>query len=181
MSNTTIPQIGDTKKGFVFTERGWTATEPPKKKRTFLKVFLGLCAVGVVGIVALIAFLSSVADEVSKSIDSERDNDAPVAVAEGAAFTHDGYKVSRGWKVVPDGIGSMTIKGLKVHNVSHDDGDQDTPMFTFALWQGQTNLGEIEASGNAIAKGQTSKMDAFSLDDIKPGAKFTAITVEDMW
>jgi len=38
MSNTAIPQLGDTRKGYVFTENGWRPAKPPKKKHKLLDV-----------------------------------------------------------------------------------------------------------------------------------------------
>jgi hypothetical protein len=70
MSNTTIPQIGDTKKGHVFTENGWTPTKPPKKKRGGFKTFLILVAAGItvliIVIVALMALIGSAMNQVEQ-------------------------------------------------------------------------------------------------------------------
>src|SRR3954452_14864688 len=95
MSTTTVPQIGDTKKGFVFTENGWQSTKPPKKKRTVLKVFLALIAAGIVGTVAVIIMISSAANSVSQSI-SQNDNKPgghsnPMTITEGKSFEVDGF------------------------------------------------------------------------------------------
>ena len=180
MSDTAIPQIGDTKKGHVFTENGWVPTKPPKKKRTFLKVFLALCAFGVVCIIGLIALLSAAFNGASDAIDKAEANNKPHVVAEGAAFTHDGYSVAQGWKVTGDGFGGVTIKGLKVTNVSHS-ATEDTPMFTFTLWQGKQNMAEIQADGKTLAKGQSSTMDAVSLDDTHGVPHYQTVKVADMW
>ena len=180
MSNATIPQLGDTRKGHVFTENGWTPTKPPKKKRTFLKVFLALCAFGAVCVIGLIALLSAAFSGADDAIKKEEANNKPLTVAEGAAFQHDGYKVAKGWKVSGDGIGGVTIKGLKVTNVSHSATD-DIPMFTFTLWQGKQNMAEIEADGRSLAKGQSSTMDGVSMDDTNGVPQYKTIKVADMW
>ena len=53
MRNSTVPQLGETKDGYVLTESGWMPTKPPKKNRTFLKVFLALCAFGLISVIGL--------------------------------------------------------------------------------------------------------------------------------
>ena len=52
MSNTTIPQIGDTQNGYVFTENGWIPAKPPKKKRIFLWFFLAIQVLFLVWVIA---------------------------------------------------------------------------------------------------------------------------------
>ncbi len=66
------------------------AGRPPKKKRTGLKIFLGLMAFGVIAIVAMMALIGTAANEVSKSIQAEQANDKPFVVTEGKAEHDDG-------------------------------------------------------------------------------------------
>jgi hypothetical protein len=146
-------------------------------KTAWASIISGLTAFSL-GIWGATIVFGAVNDAVN-SLDSEVNNNAQVVVTEGAAFTHDGYAVAKGWKVATDEFGSTTIKGLTVTNVSHD-GD-DTPMFTFALYKGDTVLGEIEANGNSLEHGKSSKMDAGTLDDMHGVPAFTKITVKDMW
>ena len=157
------------------------AARPPKKKRTGLKIFLGLMAFGVIAIIAMMALLSTAANEVSKSIQAEQANDKPFVVTEGKAFEHDGYRVAAGWKITSEKYAGLTITGLKVTNVDHDTATDDSPMLTFSLWKGNQNLAEIEASGNALAQGQSTMMDSFSLSETAKVPAYDAIKVKDMW
>jgi hypothetical protein len=173
-----------------------TQQQPPQpqvvyvqKKRSILKTFLIIGSIFAVlmvaGIAGCTALVGSAANSIDKSIKKEQALDKPYEVNEGAAFEHDGYKVAAGWKIVKEPYGGATIKGLTVTNVSHEqsiEGEDDTPMFTFTLWNGQQNMTEIEADGNAIAQGQTSKMDAISLDtNVKGVPAHDRVTVKDMW
>ena len=155
-----------------------------QKKGGFLKKFLIFCAVMgalmIAGIAGCTALVGSAANEIDKEIQKEEALDHPVDVKDGAAFEHDGYAFAKGWTIAPDQFGDLTIKGLTVANESHE-GAEDTPMLTFTLWDGKQNVGTIEASGNAIAQGQTSKMEAYSLDSIPRNADYTKVTVEDAW
>jgi hypothetical protein len=169
----THPQVVyvDAKKGGFF-----------KKVLIFVTVFIALMIAGVAGCTALVG---SAANEIDKEIKKEQALDKPFDVTEGKAFAHDGYEVEAGWKVVAEKFGmGATITGLKVTNVDHEqsiEGEDDTPMFTFTLWNGKENVAEISADGRAIAQGQTTKMDAYSLDDVKGVPAHDRITVKDMW
>jgi hypothetical protein len=159
------------------------APAPAPKKRSGFKTFLIICAAiftaGAIGIIALVALLGAAANEASKAIDKELANDKPKVVAEGAAFEHDGYQVAKGWSIGTDELGSPTIKDLRVTNVDHEVVSDDAPMFTFSLWQGKSNLVEIEASGRSIQQGESTTMDAYSTDNRLP--KYTTVKVKDMW
>lgn len=136
---------------------------------------------GVVGMVILFNAVDDAVNEFDSSLAQEAVNDKPVVVTEGAAFEHDGYKVAAGWDVAPEQFGGMTITGLKVTNVDHATNAGDTPMFTFSLWKGHQNLAEIEASGNTLNKGESTKMDAFSTSNLNKVPAFDTIKVKDMW
>jgi hypothetical protein len=161
-----------------------------KKKGGFLKKLLVfgavITALLIAGVAGCTALVGGAANEIDKEIKNEQSLDKPFDVAEGEAFSHDGYEVAAGWKVVPEKYGmGATITGLKVTNVDHEqsiDGEDDTPMFTFTLWSGKENVTEIDASGRAIAQGQTTTMDAFSLDtDVKGVPAHDRVTVKDAW
>ena len=154
---------------------------PPKKTRTGLKVFLGVIAFGFIALVGMIALIGTGANEVSKSIEAEQANDKPFVVTEGKAFGHDGYRVAAGWKITSEKYAGLTITGLKVTNIDHDTATDDSPMLTFSLWKGNQNLSEIEASGNALAQGQSTMMDSFSLSETQKVPAYDAIKVKDMW
>jgi hypothetical protein len=161
-----------------------------KKKGGFFKKFLIFVAVisalMIAGVAGCTALVGGAANEIDKEMKKEQALDKPFDVTEGETFSHDGYEVAAGWKVVPEELGmGATITGLKVTNVDHEQsvkGEDDTPMFTFTLWNGEENVTEIQASGRAIAQGQTTKMDAFSLDtDVKGVPAYDRITVKDAW
>lgn len=113
MSNTAIPQLGDTQNGYVFTENGWIPAKPPKKKRTFLKVFLALCAFGTVSVIAIIAMLGMAANEVSNSIEADANKpggtDIPMTITKGTPFEVDGFNYAAGWQITRDGLGESAI------------------------------------------------------------------------
>lgn len=146
--------------------------------KKFLIITGSILTAGVIGVIALVAMLGAAASSVSTSLDKEAKADRPSVVAEGAAFTHDGYKVAKGWTLGTDEFGYPQIKGLRVTNVGHS-AEKDTPMFTFSLWKGHNNVAEVDALGRQIAKGQSTTMDASSLDK----AKVTGVTIKvaDVW
>jgi hypothetical protein len=110
--------------------------------------------------------LLNAVDDLSTNLDNMTANTKPVAVTEGAAFTHDGYTADAAWTIKGQ-FGDPTIRGLTVTNVDHkssiDDSTTDTPMFTFRLYSGNKTVGEIDCTGNEIAKGESSSMDCISL------------------
>jgi hypothetical protein len=154
---------------------------PPKQKRTGLRLFLGVIAFGFTALVGMIALLGTAANEVSRSIEAEQATDMPFVVAEGKAFEHDGYRVAAGWTITSEKYAGLTITGLKVTNVDHETATDDIPMLTFSLWKGNQNLAEIGASGNALAKGQSTMMDSYSLSETQKVPAYDAIKVKDMW
>ena len=178
MSTTTIPQIGDTKKGFVFTENGWQSTKPPKKKRTFLKVFLALVTAGIVGTIAVIVMISSAANSVSNSI-SENDNKPgghsnPMTITEGKAFEVDGFNYDAGWKIADDGLGDFTVKGLKVTN---NRDKQDSALVEIKLWKGSEVLALTDCNTEPIAQGTTVTLSCSGADKLPK--KFDKVTIND--
>ena len=177
-TTTTIPQIGDTKKGFVFTENGWQSTKPPKKKRTFLKVLLALIAAGIIGTIAVIVMISSAANSVSNSI-SENDNKAgghsnPMAINEGKAFEVDGFNYAAGWKIANDGLGDFTVKGLKVTN---NRDKQDSALVVMKLWKGKEVLALADCSTEPIAQDTTVTLSCTGADKLPK--KFDKVTIND--
>lgn len=177
-SSTAIPQIGDTKKGYVFTENGWTPTQPPKKKRTFLKVFLALCAFGIVSVIALVALIGSAANEVSESIEADANKpggtDNPMAITEGKPFEVDGFKYAAGWKIAGDGLGDVTVNGLKVTN---DRDSRDSALVEIKLWQGTEVKALVDCTTEPIAVGTTVTLSCFSTDPMPK--HYDEITIND--
>src|SRR4051812_4114125 len=104
MTSTKLPQVGETPEAYVFTSNGWVpATTPPKKKHTVLKVFLGLCALGVVAMIALIALPSAGANHVANSTTADENKPGgtnnPMTITAGKAFEVDGFNYAGSWKI----------------------------------------------------------------------------------
>ncbi len=146
--------------------------------KKFLIVLGVLGTLSLVGIGGCAVLVGSAVDSVDKALDEEVANDKPVTVKEGEAFTHDGYKVDKGW-TVGQKYGSPVIKDLTVTNVDHEVVSDDYPLFTVTLWKGKQAAAEVEASGNAIQPGQSTPMDSYSMASKVPA--FDTITVKDMW
>jgi len=173
--------------GFTATLLGLVAWRRKRKgratagKTAIMGTVAGLMAMvmGVIGMITLFTAVDDAVNGIDTSVSQETKNDTPAPVKEGAAFTHDGYKVAAGWKVASEQYGGLTIKHLKVTNVSHATDTGDTPMFTFSLWKGSENLAQIDASGNQLAKGETTKMDAYSDSSRTKVPAFDTIKVKD--
>lgn len=148
---------------------------------TFWKVFLTIMGVGFVlaaAFVALVVYLfGSAANEVNKAIEEEEANDKPTVVAVGAAFDHDGYKVSKGWKIDVDEYGMATIPNLKITNTKKETA---IPMLTFTFVDGDSKVGEMECNAGELEPKQNTVADCFSLDEKFP-TKYTEVRVADMW
>ena len=155
-----------------------------KKSHTLRNVLLILVLLMVLFVGGCFALLGVAGNEVSKSIDKsisdEAANDKPVAVAEGAAFDHDGFATAKGWKVAPQEFGGVTIKGLSVTLEDDQDvsGGGRTALFTFRLYDGKTVVSEITCSSNEMQEGETTRMDCFSGETEKVG-KWDTIKVAD--
>lgn len=115
----------------------------------------------------------------SYDADAEEQNDTPSVVVVGKKFTHDGYPVKTGWKVVKEPYGGANIKNLRVTN-GKDSREVVQFTFTFTKNKGKVKLGEVECNGGELEPGQTAKMDCFSLDDKFPKG-YTEVRVADMW
>jgi hypothetical protein len=140
---------------------------PPKKKHTVRNILLVLVLLFVLFIGGCMALLGTAANEIDKSIKDEEANDKPTAVAAGKAFTHDDFKVDAGWKVSKDGLGGVTIEGLRVTN---DSKEARTALFDFTFYKGKENLAEVTCSSNELQGGESSKLDCFG-DDFPVGYK----------
>jgi hypothetical protein len=137
------------------------APQPPKKKHTVRNVLLILVLLLVLAIGGCMALLGTAANEASKELDKEAQNDKPTAVAEGTAFEHDGYAIAKGWKVAPEQFGGTTVKGLTV-TLKDDQGISGggrTALLTFRLYDGSNVAGEIECSSNEMQEGESSQID----------------------
>jgi len=173
--------------GFLALLLGFVAWRRTRKgratnvKTAITAMVAGFLAVvmGIVGAVTLFNAVDDAVNDIDKSLAAEAKNDKPVAVQEGAAFTHDGYKVAAGWSIASQQYSGLTIKHLKVTNVDHGTDTGDIPMLTFSLWKGSENLAQIEASGNELAKGETTKMDAYSDSNLQRVPAFSTIKVAD--
>ena len=133
--------------------------------------------IALAGAVALTAISLSACD-MAESLEEEQANDTPSQVKAGAAFTHDDFKASKGWKVVKEKyLNTPSIKGLKITN-NGDDGR--TALLTFRFYKGKNVLAEVECSSNEMQKGEVSKLDCFSTSENFPKG-YDTIKVSDMW
>ena len=176
---TTAPQPGDIKKGYVFTEQGtWAPVKPPKRKHTVRNVFLAIFALSILGIGGCTAMVAGAANEVSKSMDADANKSGgtenPKTIAEGKAFEVDGFNYAAGWKITGDGLGSPTVKKLKVTN---DRKDKDSALVEIKLWKGTEVKSLIDCSTDPIDVGTTVKLSCTSADGLPK--KFDKITIND--
>ena len=173
-----ISQIGETRNGYVLTQNGWVPTKPPKKKRTFLKVFLALCAFGIVSVIALVVLLSLGANEVSKSIDQNNNKPGgannPMAITPGKAFAVDDFNYAAGWKITKDVIGNPDVTGLKVTNNRQD---KDSAIVQIKLWKGSEVLAVADCTTEPIMPGTTTSLMCTSADKLPTG--YTKVTIND--
>lgn len=150
---------------------------PPKKKHTVRNVILVLIALSILFIGGCLALVGGAVNEVDKALQAEAENDKPVEVTEGEAFTHDEYQADEGWRVARDGMGTATIKGLKVTNEADS---ARAAQLTFRFYKGNENLGEVECTANQMQTGEKSGLQCFSLDEKFPKG-YDTIKVSDMW
>jgi hypothetical protein len=178
MSDTAVPQIGETKKGYVFTENGWVPSQPPKKKHTFLKVFLALCAFGVVCVIGLIVLIGGAANEVSKSIADDANKpggtDNPMTIHPGKPFEVDGLNYAGGWKIANDGLGDATVNGLKVAN---NRDSKDSAIVEIKLWKGKEVKALVDCTTDPIDVGTTVKVSCLGTDKLPK--TFDRVTIND--
>lgn len=151
---------------------------------------LGLASIIIFFVVtaATVAAVDSAVNEIDKEIKKAEKGDTsafsegtdkPTAVKEGAAFTHDGYKVPAGWTVTNDSMLDMVaIEGMTVTNADH--GSVDTPMFTFQfVGKGENILATVDCTATELQPGQSTKMDCIGLDDFPTG--YQEIRIADMF
>ena len=178
MRNSTVPQLGETKDGYVLTESGWMPTKPPKKNRTFLKVFLALCAFGLISVIGLLALVGAGANGVAKSIDQNANkaggDSNPMVITEGKAFEVDGFNYSKGWSLGEDVLGDLTIKGLKVTN---NRDNIDSALVEVKVWKGTEVLALADCTTEPIGVGTTVTPSCVSTDALP--RNFTKITIND--
>ena len=156
---------------------GYYQQPPPKKKHTVRNVILIIVGVLILLFAGCIALVGTGLNEVDKAIQEEQANNKPVEIADGAAFTHDDYAAEAGWRVARDGLGGVTIKGLKVTNKASES---RTALLTFRFYKGNENLAEVECSSNQIASGEVSRLDCVSSDSKFPKG-YDTIKVSDFW
>lgn len=148
---------------------------PVKKKHTVRNVLLGIVLLFVLIIGGCAVLFGAAVNEADKAIKKEEANDKPHPVAEGKAFTHDGFEAQAGWSVEKDGMGSVTIEGLRVTNTSDE---ARTALLTFAFYKGNENLAEVECSSNNMQGGDVNELSCVSFDSKFPTG-YTEIKVAD--
>lgn len=158
--------------GQPYPPQGYQQAPPAKKKHTVRNVLLVIVLLLVLVIGGCMALIAGAANEVDKALDDEAANDKPVAVTEGAAFTHDGFAAHKGWSVAPAQFGGATIKGLEVTLKDDQDvsGGGRSALLTFRLYDGKKVVSEITCSSKQMQEGETSAMDCTSLDTKKLGS-----------
>jgi len=140
---------------------GYYGGPPPKKKHTVRNVLLVLLALMVLFVGGCIALIGGAANEIDKAIKEEEANDKPQVVTEGKAFTHDDFEVEGGWSVERDGMGGVTIEGLRATNGADEE---RSALLSFRFYRGNENLAEVECSSNQLQPDEVSAMDCFSFD-----------------
>lgn len=151
------------------------APAPQKKSHTLRNVLLVVVLLFVLMIGGCLALFGAAVNEVDKAITEEEQNDIPTEVVEGGAFTHDSYDVESGWSVKRDGIGGVTIKGLRITNT---EDTARTALLTFTFYNGNENLAEVECNSNELQADEVSRMDCFSFDGKFPST-FDSVKVAD--
>ncbi|MGH1564673.1 DUF4190 domain-containing protein [Mumia sp. DW29H23] len=174
--------------GFTAVVLGFVAWQRKRKgratagKTALSGVVSGALAI-VMGVVGMVMFFN-VVDDVSDDLDDITDEPEVVTVTEGEAFTYDGFQADAGWKIQEDEFGTPTITSFRVTNVDHEDAlegdDAEAPMFTIRLYRGDENVGEITATGNEIAAGQSTKMESYSTTE-GGWTGFDTIKVDEMF
>jgi hypothetical protein len=150
---------------------------PPKKKHTARNIFLVLLGLFILMFAGCMALVGGAVNEVDKAIQEEAANDKPAAVAEGAAFTHDGYEAEGGWKVVNKRFAGTSINGLSVTNTADE---ARSALLTFRFYEGNEVVGEVECSSNQMQSGEASSLDCVSFDS-KPVKGYDTIKVSDLF
>jgi hypothetical protein len=150
---------------------------PPKKKHTVRNVFLVLFGLFILMLGGCMALVGGAVSEVDKAIQEEAANDKPTTVAEGAAFTHDGYEAEGGWMVAKERFAGTSIKGLRVTNSADE---ARSALLTFRFYDGNEVVGEVECTSNQMQSAEASRLDCISFDS-KPVRSFDTIKVSDMF
>jgi len=150
----------------------------PQEKRTFLKVFLALCAFGVVGIIALVAVLSAGANHVANSIKADENkpggSNNPVSITVGKAFDVDGLTYANGWTIANDGMGDATVKHLKVTN---NRDQKDSAVVEIKLWKGNEVRALLDCTSNPMDVGTTVQLSCFGTDPLPK--TYDRVTIDD--
>ncbi|MBD3924532.1 hypothetical protein IEZ26_07875 [Nocardioides cavernae] len=178
MSTPAAPQVGDTKKGHVFTETGWLPTKPPKKKHTVRNLLLAFVVITGLGIAGCTALVGGAANEISKSIEEDANKpggtDNPMPINEGKPFEVDGFKYAAGWSIGKDALGDLDVKGLKVTN---NRDDKDSALVEIKLWQGTEVKALADCTTEPIGVGTTVSLSCLSTDKLPKS--FDKITIND--
>ena len=156
---------------------------PPKQSHTLRNVLLILLGVLLLFFVGCSVLVGTVINKADKAVKTEVSRHAPTTVEPGQEFTHDGFRVTGGWKLdkVP-GAGLATISDLQVTNEANGafaDQDGRSAVLTFRLYFENTVVAEVNCNGRQIQEGESSAMQCFSSDRLPPN--YNRIKVTDIF
>lgn len=155
---------------------------PPPKKGGPLKwiLIVGfallLCCGG--GFVACSAGVVGAADEANKAIESASSEEGGTAnaktITEGKAFEVRDFSYAKGWKVKDDGLGGVTVSGLKVTN---NRSDTDGAIVEIKFMKGDEILASVDCTSDQLQPGQTATLSCIGSSDMPEG--YDRITIND--
>ena len=158
-----------------------TAVAPEKQKHTARNILIVLAVVFVLmggcGIAVLFAAGDAVNDAVNEMEEQDKQPggpDNPLEITEGETFSVMDFDYASGWSLAGDGLGSVTVKGLKVTN---NRDDKDSAIVEIKLWSGTEVLAVIDCTTSPIDPGTTVTVDCLGLD--KMPKNYDKITIQD--
>jgi hypothetical protein len=156
---------------------------PQKKSHTLRNVLLILLAILVLFFVGCSVLVGTVINKADKAIKTEVSRHAPTTVTPGQEFTHDGFRISGGWKIgKTQGINLATITHLKVTNEANgafSSPDGRPALLTFRLYDDNTIVAEITCNGRQMQEGESSAMQCASGDPLP--RNYNKIKVSDIF
>jgi hypothetical protein len=184
----TTPQYkpGDVSNGHVLTESGqWVPIggapapiTPTKKTHTVRNVFLGIMLAGILLVGGCFALVGAGLNAADKSITEDANKaggtDNPLTIHAGQSFEVDGFHYDNGWSVHKDGLGDLTVSGLKVTN---NRASKDSALVEIKFWKGKEVIGLADCTTEPIAVGTTVTLSCLSTDRAPKG--YDRISIND--
>jgi hypothetical protein len=160
---------------------GYATQPPPKKKHTVRNILLIILVLVILAIGGCVALIGGAANEVDKAIKKSEAADKqpggpdnPLTIKPGKAFEVQGFNYARGWRVVPDGIGGVTIKKLKFTN---NRDKKDSAIVEIKFMKGSEILGTVDCTSQPVPVGQTATESCVGSDGSVKG--YDRITIND--